>query len=76
MAKRRKNRKITLGEVMARKAIAFAVAQDPSYLVEIEWTGGTRIMFSDGSSVQFRSSRAKIPLRLLQEAQTHGCKRI
>jgi hypothetical protein len=76
MAKQRKNRKITFDEVMARKAIAFAVEQDPSYLIEIEWTHGTRIMFSDGSSAQFRGNRSKIPLRLLQEAQHHGCKRI
>jgi len=75
MAKRRKNRKKPHHELMARKAIAFAIANNPSYLVDITWDFGNKIMFSDGSVVEFINRRAKIPLALLPEAERHGCHR-
>jgi len=76
MAKRRKNRKIPHHEVMAKKAIQFAIAQHPDYLIEITWEFGKAIMLSDGTSVKFNDGRAKIPLRLLPEVEQYGCKRI
>jgi hypothetical protein len=76
MAKRRKNRKIPHHEVMAKKAIAYAIAQNPEYLVEIHWEYGKAIMLSDGTSIRFKDGRAKIPLRLLPEVEQYGCKRI
>jgi hypothetical protein len=75
MAKRRKNRKIPHHEIMARKAIAFAIANNPSYLVEITWEFGSKIMLSEDLVVEFKNGRAKIPLAFLPEAERHGCKR-
>lgn len=75
MAKRRKNRKIPHHELMAKKAIAFAIASDPSYLVEITWEFGGKIMLSNDSVLEFKNGRAKIPLALLPEVERHGCRR-
>jgi hypothetical protein len=75
MAKRRKNRKIEHHELMAKKAIAFAIANNPSYLVEITWEFGNKIMLSDDSVLEFKNGRAKVPLALLPEVERHGCKR-
>lgn len=61
---------------MARKAIAYAIAQNPDYLVEITWEYGKSIMLADGTSIRFKDGRAKVPLRLLSEVEQHGCKRI
>jgi hypothetical protein len=76
MAKRRKNRKIPHHEIMAKKAIAHAIARNPEYLVEITWDGGKTIMLSDDLVIRFVNGKAKIPLRLLPEVEQHGCKRI
>lgn len=75
MAKRRKNRRIPHHELMAKKAIAFAIANNPSYLVDITWEFGNKIMLSDGSTLEFTNGRAKVPLALLPEVERHGCQR-
>lgn len=61
---------------MAKKAIAYAIAQNPEYLVEIHWEYGNAIMLSNGTSIRFENGRAKIPLRLFPEVEQHGCRRI